>query len=87
MSARATSSVDTRVEAHREQIRLLREAGLTRRFQAARSLTRSVIELARCRVRKRMPEADEAEVARATARELYGEQLLRELGVDAPEHA
>jgi hypothetical protein len=87
MNRQATVSGDTRMEAHREQIRLLREAGLTRRFQAARSLTRSVIELARGRVRKRMPEADEAEVARAVARELYGEQLLRELGIDAPERA
>lgn len=87
MSVQAASTSDTRMEAHREQIRLLREAGLARRFQAARSLTGSVIELARCRVRKRMPEASEAEVARATARELYGERLLRALGVEAPENA
>lgn len=81
------SSRDTRAEAHREQIRLFREVGLTGRFQAARSLTRSVIELARRRVRNRLPEADEAEVARAVARELYGEHLLEQLGVEAPDHA
>lgn len=84
MTRSTAITADTRSGAHREQLRLLREAGPARRFEAARSLTREVILLARNRVRARMPEATDDEVARVLARELYGERLLRELGIDDP---
>lgn len=72
---------DTHPDAHREQIRLLRAAGPTGRFQAARQLSGTVLDLARRRLRERMPDADSRELERALACQLYGERLTRELGV------
>lgn len=75
---------DTHPEVHREQLRLFRAASPARRFAAASSLTQAVRDLARRRLRARMPDASEHQVNCALARELYGERLLRDLGIDTP---
>ena len=76
-------SRDTHPEARREQLRLLHEASPARRFAATCSLTQAVRDLARSRLRARMPEADDHAINCALARELYGETLVRQLGIDA----
>ncbi len=55
-----TQSPDTRPEAERVQIDLLRRASPARRFALARSLSRTTIQLSRRAIRRAHPEADEA---------------------------
>lgn len=74
-------SLDTHPDAQREQIRLMRAAGPSGRFAAARSLSRTLFAVARRRVRERMPDATEPRLERALARRLYGEQIVRDLGI------
>lgn len=72
---------DTHPDALREQVRLLRDAGPTRRFAAARSLSRTLLSLARRQVRTQMPDASEEELRAALARRLYGDRVVRELEI------
>jgi len=53
---------DTHPAAAEVQLKLLREAGPTRRFQIARALTRQVVELSRAALRRRHPSANEREI-------------------------
>jgi hypothetical protein len=61
--------------ADRVQIELLRRAGGTKRFALARSLSSSVIELARAAIRTRNPGLDEREVLLRFAALHYGDEL------------
>ena len=76
------STDDTHPDARREQTRLLREAGPTRRFEAAAAMTMLVRHLSYEALCRRMPDADDRERRIAWARQLYGERLIRQLGVD-----
>lgn len=76
MSSRST---DTHPEAERVQIDLLRKASPARRLSVVRSLSRTIIELSRRAIRRRMPEASETELALAFVELHYGGELARRL--------
>jgi len=65
--------------ADRVQVELLRGAGPARRVALCRSLSASVISLARRAIRARHPEYSEREVALAFVELHYGEELASEL--------
>ena len=62
------------------QIRLLREAGVQRRFALAMSLSQTAIELSRRAIRERHPDWSEREVKLEFVRLCYGKDLAREVG-------
>jgi len=70
---------DTDPEAAAFQLQLLRGATPARRVGLALSLSRSVIELSRAGIARRMPGASEREVALRFVALHYGEALAREL--------
>ncbi len=61
------------------QVELVRGASVARRFESARSLTRTVAALSRRALRRRNPEATEAEIDRAFADLHYGTDLVNRL--------
>jgi len=74
-----TSITDTAPEAEEVQIRLLREAGVERRFGLAMSLSHTAIELSRGAIRQRHPDWSEREVKLEFVRLCYGEKLASEV--------
>jgi hypothetical protein len=62
-------------KADRVQLQLLRAAGMGRRAALARSLSASVIQLARAALRRRHPEHDEREILLTFAELHYGREL------------
>ena len=72
-------SRDTDPAAEAVQIELLRRAGPTRRFELARSLSRTTMALARRAIRRAHPGASEEEVAVRFVALHYGVELAREL--------
>ena len=74
---------DTSAEALARQVELVRAASVARRFETARSLTRIVAALSRRALRRRNPDATEAEIDRAFAELHYGAALVRRLMGDA----
>lgn len=72
-------SVDTHPEIERKQIELLRQATVARRFQLARSLTRTAIELSRRALRRARPGASERELQIEFVRLHYGDDLADRL--------
>jgi hypothetical protein len=70
---------DTRPSAARQQIAWMREAGPTRRFLAAQSLSRSVIELSRRALRRRNPGASDDELDLLFVELHYGADLARRM--------
>jgi len=70
---------DTHPEALRNQIELLRRASVAQRFGAVRSLSRTVAYLSRRALRRRRPDATEAEIDRAFVALHYGEALAKRL--------
>jgi hypothetical protein len=72
-------SPDTSAHAERVQIRLLREAGPTRRFEMARALTTTAVELSRAALRKRHPALSEREVELKFVELCYGQELAQRL--------
>ena len=70
---------DTHPDIARMQVRLLREAGGTRRFTLARALSRRTMLLARRAIEREHPDLTEQEVARRFLESLYGEDLVRVL--------
>jgi hypothetical protein len=75
-------SSDTSPEAERVQIELLRRAGPTRRFALARSLSQTVMQLARGGIRRRHPDADEEEVGLIFIATHYGQELAEQVRAD-----
>lgn len=71
----AQPPVDTNADADRVQVELLRRAGTARRFAAARSLSASVISLARRAIREREPGLSETEVSLRFIELHYGADL------------
>ena len=61
------------------QVELVRGASAARRFESARSLTRTVTALSRRALRRRNPDATEAEIDRAFAELHYGTDLVERL--------
>lgn len=74
-----TPLTDTDPEAEEVQIRLLREAGVTRRLALAMSLSQTAIELSRSAIRERHPDWPDREVQLEFVRLCYGEELAREV--------
>jgi len=72
-------SADTDPEAERFQIELLRRAPVARRVGLARSLSRSVITLARAAIRRTMPGATDQEVGLRFVELHYGRELAEGL--------
>lgn len=70
---------DTHPAARARQIELLRAAGPARRFGVARSLTRTVCALSRRAIRRRHPDATEAELNRMFVELHCGAELARRL--------
>jgi len=68
--------------ADRAQIELFREAGAARRVKLARSLSASVIKLARDAIRRRHPEYSKREVDLAFVELHYGRDLADRLRRD-----
>lgn len=68
-------SSDTSLEAERFQIELLRRAGPTRRFALARSLSQTVMQLARAGIQRGYPDADEQEVGLIFVASHYSPEL------------
>ncbi len=66
---------DTRPEAERVQIELLRKAGCARRLQLAFDLSQSVVELSRHGLRKRHPDLPEQELQLKFVALCYGDAL------------
>ena len=71
----ARSVPSTSSAAEQVQARLLREAGSARRFARARSLSASVVSLARRAIRNRHPGWSENDVLLEFVRTHYGEEL------------
>jgi hypothetical protein len=70
---------DTDPEAALVQLELLRKATPARRLALALSLSRSVMELARSGIARRMPGASDRELGLRFVALHYGEDLAREL--------
>ena len=79
-----TQSQDTHPEVERLQIELLRKRGAAWRFAWARSLSRTVIELARRALRRRGHGLPESEIQRTFLRLNYGEALAHSLAHAQP---
>ncbi|MCC6627309.1 MAG: hypothetical protein IT340_07895 [Chloroflexi bacterium] len=75
-------SSDTPPEVERVQIDLLRRAGPARRFALARSLSQTVMQLARGGIRRRHPDANEEEVGLIFIATHYGRELAEQVRVD-----
>lgn len=67
--------------AARKQVELLREAGTARRFERARSLSASVIGLARRAIRARHPALSESDVLLRFAEVHYGPELASRIAL------
>jgi hypothetical protein len=74
-----SSFTDTDPETAEAQLALLRSASPARRLRLALSLSRSVIELSRAGLRRRMPEASGAELDLRFVALHYGAELANEL--------
>lgn len=72
-------SPDTKPEAARVQVELLRRATPAQRFRLTRSLSQTAIELARRALRRRMPGASEMEVNLAFVTLWYGKDLAEKV--------
>ena len=72
-------SSDTRPEIERIQIQLLREASVARRFERARSLSRTAFQLALRALRRRYPELNADELFVRFVALHYGEELAQGL--------
>jgi len=59
------------------QVLLMREAGTMGRWEAARDLTRTVVEFSRRALRRRYPEATQAELDRMFVTLHYGDDVAR----------
>ncbi|MFQ5843749.1 MAG: hypothetical protein ACE5JG_02050 [Planctomycetota bacterium] len=70
---------DTHPACAARQVELLRAAGAARRFELARSLTRTVAALSRRALRRRLPGAGEEELDRAFVELHYGREIARRL--------
>jgi len=70
---------DTRSHAGRAQIELLRSASVASRFARARSLSQSVIELARRALRRQNETMSEKEVLIEFVARSYGSELAEQL--------
>jgi hypothetical protein len=70
---------DTHPKMARKQIELLRRATTAQRFQLARSLTMTAIELSRRAIRKARPGASERELQIEFVRLHYGADLAERL--------
>lgn len=75
-------SSDTSPEVERVQIDLLRQAGPTRRFALARSLSQTAMQLARGGIRRRHPDADQEEVDLIFIATHYGRELAEQVRAD-----
>ncbi|MFQ5742206.1 MAG: hypothetical protein ACE5HV_01320 [Acidobacteriota bacterium] len=74
---KTVASSDTHPEAARQQVELMRQATVARRFGAARSLSTTVAELSRRALRRRMPGATDTEIGLAFVALHYGDELAR----------
>jgi hypothetical protein len=74
-------SRDTDLAAEQVQIELLRRATTSQRFQCARSMSQTVIELSRRALRRQMPEHSEQEMLLRFVELNYGAELARGLRV------
>ena len=74
-----TVPLDTHPEMARKQVELLRQASVARRFQLARSLTMTTIELARRALRRARPGASERELQIEFVRLHHGAELADRL--------
>jgi hypothetical protein len=70
---------DTHPDVADRQVELMRSASAARRFAAVRSLTGTVAMLSRRALRRRHPDATEAEIDRAFAELHYGSDLVERL--------
>jgi hypothetical protein len=77
-----TQSRDTHPDAERIQIELLRSASVARRMSLVRSLSRSVIELARRGIARADSRLNEDEVALRFVELHYGRDLAERLRAD-----
>lgn len=75
------SSIDTHPDALREQVRLLREAEPHQRIAAACSLTQEMRTLSMRAVANSVPDATEPQQRAAWATLVYGDELVRNLGI------
>ncbi len=80
-----TQSPDTRPEAERIQIELLRQAPGAKRFALARSLTRMVMRLSRQAIRQARPEADESQIQWFWVALHYDQSLADRLRIYLPQ--
>lgn len=74
-----TQSIDTHPRAEKVQIQLLRQAGLSRRLELARSLSLTTIEMSRNAIRKRYPEMNELQALLRFVALCYGPSLAERL--------
>jgi len=70
---------DTHPAAARVQVELLRRAGVVRRAELTRSLSRTVIDLSRTALRARMPDATERDMLLRWVALTYGDSLAGHL--------
>ena len=70
---------DTPFDVARRQVELVRQASTARRFESARSLTRTVSALSKRALQRRNPGATAAEIDRAFAELHYGAELVNRL--------
>ena len=69
--------MDTHPDAAAKQVEWMRAAGPQRRFEMARSLTRSVVQLAKRALRRRLGDVTPQELDRAFVALHYGEDVAR----------
>jgi hypothetical protein len=70
---------DTPPEVVRQQVELVQRASTARRFESARSLTRTVSALSMRALRRRNPDATKSEIDRLFAELHYGTELVNRL--------
>jgi hypothetical protein len=75
----AILSRDTSPEVERFQIELMRQAGPTRRFALARSLSQFTLELTRRSIRRRHPDASEEEIGLIVLSLYHGRELAEQV--------
>ena len=74
-----SQSPDTTVEAEKVQIDLIRKASICKRISVARSLSQTVMYLARRAIRRANPSMSEREVDLAFVENHYGKKLAERL--------
>ncbi|MBT4286788.1 MAG: hypothetical protein HOD92_05570 [Deltaproteobacteria bacterium] len=72
-------SLDTSLEAEEAQLALIREASIAKRIALVRSLSQTMIQLARRAIKRMNPELNDQEINLIFIENHYGQKLAKDL--------